>query len=374
MFTIEYPFKKEILACGTKEWSGICLTKKNHGYVINELFKLQGESFSLFYQREVDRIKRELKITPRVIAHDLYPEYETSRFAQEASAQSATAKLYAIQHHQAHIASCIAENKIDGKVLAVILDNAEYGDDSTFWGGDFFVGDLNGFKRRAYFQPVNIADANNRPLESWQQAAVFLYRAFGEGFIDLPIEFVRKKTHSEWQALIEEIKKPAPCGSCATAIFDAVAALIGVRDKAEFEGQGAADLERIINRSSHVANRFYEFELQNNKDVSLIQLGPTFHYIVEDLRNNTSKSIISAVFYNTLIEIIRQLSERIGRSEKIKDIVIAGSIFQNKVFFKTLKEALAEDGFTVFSNRQFAHNDSSICFGQAVLANNADLP
>jgi len=261
------------------------------------------------YQRKIEEAKKELKVKPKVIIHDLHPDNPSTKYAQGQSQKNKGLKCVAIQHHHAHIASCIAENGTKEKVIGVVFDAGALGEDNQIWGGDFFVGSLKGFKRVAHFY-----------------------------------------------------------GLSAAGLFDRIALLAGLRGKIEYEGQGVNDLERIVNRSSHVLNKTYEFTIKRDKDKLLIYPESVFQNIDKDIKNNISKSIVSAVFHNAVVEITREVCHKIKQKEKINNVILTGSVFQNKVLFNGLKEVLAEDGFNLITHRHFSCNDSHISFGQAVLA------
>lgn len=317
MYTIDYPFKKEILACGAQHQAGFCLTKKKCGFLINDLGSLDEIEVLENYQRQITRLKEELKIKPKIVTHDLHPEYSSTKYAQGLLQKVSGLKSIPIQHHHAHIASCIGENRIENKVIGVVFDGDGLGEDGQIWGGEFFVGNLKGFKREAHLKYTTINNSYS---------------------------------------------------SSAARLFDAVCMLVGLRDKMGFVGQGVGDLERIINRSSHVAGRIYDFTLERDKDKFLICPEPIFQNIDQDLKNNISKSIISAAFHNTIIEIIRRTCAKIRRRVKVKDVVLTGSVFANKVLFNGLNDLLSQDGFKVITHKRLSCNDSNISFGQAVLA------
>lgn len=316
MFRIDYPFKKEILACGAAQSAGFCLTKKNCAYIINNLGNLEEPAVLENYRKEIERLRKELRINPKLITHDLHPECNTTKYAQGLSQRTKSLTCLSVQHHQAHLASCIAENGLKTKVIGVVFDGSGFGEDGNIWGGEFFTGSLQGFRRVA---------------------------------------------HLKYTAITQN-------SSSMARLFDAISLLVGLRAKTDYEGQGITELERIINRSTHVASKSYAFLLEPNEGNFLINPQPIWQNIVDDLKKNVSKSIISAGFHNTIIEIVRQLCHKIKQKEKIKDVVLTGSVFQNKTLFTRLKQALTEDGFKVISHKHFSYNDSSVCFGQAVLA------
>jgi len=317
MFKIDYPFKKEILACGAQEKANFCITKKNCAYVINDLGNLSDASVTEEYKRKIEEAKKELKAKPKVLSYDLHPQYSSTKYAQALKEKNKKLKCFSIQHHHAHIASCMAENAVKSKVIGVVFDGGAQGEDGHIWGGEFFVGDLNGFKRVAHLE----------------------YRPVNDVYT-----------------------------SSAARLFDEIAKFVGLRGNLEREGQGVVDLERIINRSSHVANKTYQFDIKKNKDKMLIVYPkPIFESIAAELKNSVSKSIISTVFHNTILEIVREVCLKIKQKEKIQDVILTGTVFQNKVLFNGLKELLAQEDFNVITHRHFSCNDSHISFGQAVL-------
>ena len=369
MFRIDYPFKKEILACGAQQQAGFCLTKKNCGYVVNDLGSLDELAAFERYQHEIEHFREELKVTPKVIAHDLYPEYNSTKYAQGLSRKIKSLKYFPVQHHHAHLASCIGENKLETKILGVVFDASGFGEDGNVWGGEFFVGNLQGFKRVAHLKYVPISNNLTRIQNGQQLAASYLFEAFGDDFIDLEIEFLRRQQKEDWQVIRDAFLKAPSYSSSAAGLFDAVSALVGLREKTEYEGQGIFELERIVNRSSHVANKLYEFTIKMQQDEFLIHLGPFFRNITEDLKRNISKSIISAGVHNTIAEIVNQVCEKIKQQQKVKDVILTGSVFQNKVLFNRLANSLSQNGFRLITHRHFSCNDSNVSFGQAILAN-----
>ena len=322
MFKLDYPFKKEILACGAQNPANFCLTKRNCGFVINDFGNLSEHTVLEHYQSEIERLKTELKIKPKVITHDLDPEYSSTKYAQALLQKSSGLKFVPIQHHKAHLASCIGENGITGKVIGVVFDCSGLGEDGQSWGGEFFVGS---------------------PEEGFKRIAHFKYSPMLNG-------------------------KEAYYGSSVARFFDSVCALAGLRERVGYEGQGVVDLERIVNRSTHVAGKIYDFTLKQEKDKFIICPEQIFQNIVEDLQKNISKSIISAAFHNTIVEIVRQLCHKIKQSQKVKDVILTGIVFQDKFLFNRLKSLLTEDGFKIIPHKHFPCNDSNISFGQAVLA------
>jgi hydrogenase maturation protein HypF len=319
MLAIDFPFKNEILACGAQRQAGFCLTKKNCGYVINDLGNLDQEDVWVNYKQQIEHFTKELKISPKIVAYDLHPEYSSTKYARDLSQMRKAVKYFPCQHHKAHIASCMGENAINHKVIGVVFDGAATGEDSKLWGGEFFVGDLKALRRAAHFQYTPAMDDS----------------------------------------------------SSVARLFDSVCTLIGLREKIDFEGQGVNELGRIVNRSSHVANKMYEFTLKENKDTLLISSESIFENITEDLNKSISKSIISAALHNTIIEIVLQVCRKIAQDEKVKDVILTGQVFQgNKLLFNRLRDLLQEEGFKVISHRHFLSNDSNISFGQAVLVDN----
>lgn len=318
MFRIDYPFKQEILACGAQQQAGFCLTKKNCAYVVNDLGNLDNPAACEHYRREIERFKKELKIKPKVISYDLHPEYNSTKYAQGLNQGKKGLKCLPIQHHKAHLASCMAENGLRQKIIGIVFDGDGLGEDGKLWGGDFFVGSLHDLKRVAH---LNYATTDSSSSSSMAR------------------------------------------------LFDSVFSLLGLRDRLDYPGQGVTELARIINRSTHVAGKAYDFSLKANKDQLLILTESIIQGITEDLKKNISKSIISTAFHNTIIEMARGVCRKIEQKQKLKQVILTGEVFyQNKVLFNRLKDVLLSDGFEIITHRHFSSNDSNISFGQAVLA------
>jgi hydrogenase maturation protein HypF len=368
MFKIDYPFKKEILACGSEKLAGFCLTKKNCAYVVNNSGNLNEREVFENYQNQIKHFQVELKIKPKIITHDLHPEYNSTKYAQSLIEKNKCLKCVTIQHHHAHVASCIGENGIEDKVIGVVFDSAGYGEDHNIWGGEFFVGSVQGFQRFAHLKYVPFSNNRQSASEAWQQTASYLYQAFGESFLDLDIDFIHSQGRDNCLSWLQNLPN-CPLSSSVSGLFDAVSALIGLGNKLEHEGQGVHELERIVNRSSHVAGKIYQFSLKKDKDKYLIYAESIVQNIVEDLKKNISKSIISAIFHNTIVEIVKVVCCKIQKKEKINKVILTGSVFQNKLLLNRLTNILTENEFTVISHKHFSCNDSNIAFGQAVLAN-----
>lgn len=368
MLRINYPFKNQILACGVQNPAGFCLAKKEYAYVINNFGSLSDEGTLTRYQQEIERWQEELKINPKIITHDLDSQGASAKYARDISQKKKSLRCLPVQHHHAHIASCLGENMLNEQIIAVVFDGAGIGEDGQIWGGEFFVGNLEGFKRVAHLQYIPLPSVNNVLPGPWQQTASFLYQAFGEGAMDLEIDFLRLREKINWDTFKQNLANPL-YGSSASLLFDCVFMLCGLHEKLDYEGQGVVELERIINRSSHVAGKVYEFALTKKDNQLVISPQPILHSIVADLKNDISKSIISAAFHNAVVEMAGTVCEKVSRSYKIKDVVLTGSVFQNKFLFKQAQELLDKKGFRVITHRHFICNDTNISFGQAVLAN-----
>ncbi|MFC1632124.1 hypothetical protein ACFL1I_07545 [Candidatus Omnitrophota bacterium] len=369
MYKIDYPFNKEIMACGAQHLANFCLTKKDCGFIMNDLGNLNESSAWDRYQNEISRLRKELKVKPKVITSDLNPGFNSTKYGQAAAAGAKGVKYLAVQHQKAHLASCIGENNLEGKTIGVVLDGAGYGEDAKFWGAEVFLGNLQEMERVAHLEYTAVPKAFTGAISSTQQlAASFLYQSYGDSFTELPLDFVQRKTKDDWQDLILRLQDPLHTTSMAS-IFDVVAVMLGLRENIEQEGQGVSELERIINRSSHVSGHCYDFTLQRNKESWIINFDKIFQNIVEDLKKSISRSIISTVLHNTICEMIKQTCLKVNHKQKVKNVVLTGSVFQNKSLFNKAKSLLTAEGFNIVEHKHFACNDSNISFGQAVYAN-----
>jgi len=349
----------EVLACGGELKSTFCLTKGHYAILSQHIGDLENYETLQFFEETLDKMKRFYRVTPRRVAHDLHPDYLSTRLAQSLEG----VELIGVQHHHAHIASCMAENHLSGKVIGVALDGTGYGVDGAIWGGEFLVCDFTAFERRAYLRYVSLPGGDAAIHEPWRMALSYLLDAFGEIEPDLPpFREVAEPRRRFVEAMLRRGVSVVRTSSCGR-LFDAVASLIGLRHVVNYEGQAAIELEML---ASGGEARGYPFELSG--DPLQVDLREMTRALVADVRKGVSSTAISARFHRTVADVVVQVCRRIRREEGLKRVCLSGGTFQNMVLLTAVTSSLERDGFEVFPHRKVPPNDGGLSLGQAVIA------
>jgi hydrogenase maturation protein HypF len=353
----------EILACGAELKNTFCLTKEHHAFLSQHIGDLENYETLVFFEQTLDRMKDLFRITPTAVAYDLHPMYLSTKLALE---MTGVDKI-GVQHHHAHIASCMAENGIAAKVIGVAFDGTGYGTDGKIWGGEFLMADFAGFERRAHFRYIPLAGGDTAVREPWRIALSYLVDTFGAqaDSLDLPLwRRVPAKKLSAVRTMIERGINTVPTSACGR-LFDAVASIVGLRDDVNFEAQAAIELEMS---AAQGVDASYPFEITDG-DPWQIDVRPAIQAIVRDVLAGKPVSWIAAAFHNTVAAIVREVCRRVRSAEAISRVCLSGGTFQNVYLLERAVSLLRADGFEVFLHAQVPPNDGGISLGQAVIAN-----
>jgi hydrogenase maturation protein HypF len=351
-----------ILACGGELKNTFCMTKGNGAYPSQHLGDLNHFGNYRQFLDTIPRFETMLNVKPEIVAHDLHPEYMATKWAKSLE----NVKLVGVQHHHAHMASCMAENGLTEKVLGVICDGTGYGTDGNIWGFEFLVGDYLGFDRAAHlsYQPLPGGDVTVRYPE--RMALTYLYRLFGAEGLAAAEEFLGL-SDTETQVVLRQIQNrlnTIPTSSCGR-LFDAVSALLGVCRAVQYEGQAAIELETILDPAETGS---YPFALDTAAGPYTIETAPMWRELLQDLRGGVSKEIISARFHRTVVAMIVRTAETIREETGVNQVVLSGGVFQNRFLFEHTREQLTKAGFEVFHHAEVPSNDGGISVGQAIIA------
>jgi hydrogenase maturation protein HypF len=307
-------------------------------------------------------LQRILDISPEIIACDRHPDYLSTQWAL---AQSGPAVI-PVQHHHAHVAACMAEHRLDDPVIGLAFDGTGLGEDQTVWGGEVLVADYAGYRRAAHLATVPMPGAAAAIKAPWRMALAHLDHAFGAALWDLDLPLLRDMDRARAQTVIRMGARGinAPLTSSMGRLFDAVAAILGLRLEAAFEGQAAMELEMIADPQE---SERYDFTWDKG-DTKQVAVAPMVAGVVEDVQRGLPAFIISAKFHNTLIEGFSLLCRDLRRENRINRVVLSGGCFQNRRLLEGLRTKLRASGFDVFCHRQVPANDGGIALGQAVIA------
>jgi len=351
-----------ILACGAELKNTVCLTKDNNAFLSQHIGDLENLATYDFFRLTIRRMRRLLDIEPQVIAFDLHPDYLSTRYAQE---QQEMRKVQ-VQHHHAHIAGAMAENRIEGPVIGLSFDGTGYGTDGAIWGGEILIADLEKFSRAAHFAYVPMPGSSAAIREPWRMAVSYLYDAFGDDFRDSDLPLFKAIDTPKVEIMVDMVKKKvnSPLTSSMGRLFDGIAAISGIRYKVAFEGQAAMELEMLAD--DHRAD-IYDYEWITADDYQILTR-PIVRGVVNDTVQGVPPAVISRKFHQTLIRLFAELSAIIGRENGLNRVVLSGGCFQNSLLLAGLIKALQAQQLDVYTHTQVPANDGGISLGQAVVA------
>ncbi|MFC1556490.1 carbamoyltransferase HypF [candidate division KSB1 bacterium] len=367
-----------VLACGADLKNTFCLSDSRRVFLSQHIGDVSDAGTFNNYKTAVNRMSGLLGIKPEIIACDMHPDYITTRYAHEwhkscPAALNAGSSVIAVQHHHAHIASCMAEHQIDDEVIGIALDGNGFGCDGAVWGGEVMCARLNDFERAAHFDYVPLPGGDRAVKEPWRMALSYLYMTYGDKAGSLKIGMYKRIEHEKLDLVLKAIKSglPMPYTSSCGRLFDAVAALLCIRHTISYEGQAAIELESCIPAKWTFADRNdmrYSYRISEQSESSIIELNYMIEEIVLDISGGTRREMVSYKFHNTLIGIFRDICEKLRKERGLSKVILSGGCFQNMYLLMNLTSLLKERGFTVFTHTQVPSNDGGIALGQAVVA------
>ncbi len=351
-----------ILACGAELKNTICLTKGDKAFLSQHIGDLENMMTLDFFKLTVAHLQRILEVQPEIIACDMHPDYLSSLFARE---QTDT-RVIEVQHHHAHVVSCMSEHKLEGTVIGLAFDGTGYGPDGTIWGGEVLVADSRQFERAAHLAEVPMPGSNAAIKEPWRMAISYLHATFGENVLDLDLPLLQEIEHHKINILLEMILKGVNCPQTSSLgrLFDAVAAIAGIRQQVNFEGQAAMELEML---AAGPSDAIYGIQWTTHGPFE-IQPQTIIRAVVQDVHNGLSPAEISFKFHQTLIALFAEICETIRRRHDLNRVILSGGCFQNSLLLKGLIGQLEAKHFEVYAHQQVPANDGGIALGQAIVA------
>ena len=353
-----------VLAVGGELKNTICLTKGKHAFLSQHVGDLENVESYAFFNQAIEHLKRILEIRPEIVAYDLHPDYFSTKWAL----QQCGAQLLGVQHHHAHIASCMAENHLEGRVIGFALDGTGYGTDGHIWGGEVLTAGYTDFERAAHFEYVPMPGGAAAIRQPWRMAVSYLAHYFGREFLGLSIPFVRQLDLPKTEMLLRmtEHKLNSPLTSSCGRLFDGVAALVGIRQQVNYEAQAAIELEMTISASEDETG--YPLELVPDGDSWIIGTRSLFEALLDDLGRNLPVAAISRRFHNGLVEGFVQQAKLLRRKTALHRVCLSGGTFHNIYLSQRLEARLFEAGFEVFTQKEVPSGDGGLSLGQALVA------
>ena len=379
---------RQLLAVGAELKNTFCLTRDNYAFISQHIGDMENVETLEHFTATISLYKRLFNIHPEIVAHDLHPDYLSSGYAKELGASGIN--TIGVQHHHAHIASCMADNMLDSPVIGVVMDGTGLGTDGHIWGGEFMVADYNSFNRMGHLEYLPLPGGDAATRKPYRIAVAYLLKLLGEDALEKAlmlsqsVEYQEKGNRSpktgfapltsktEIDIIRRQIERKlnSPLTSSMGRLFDAVSALIGIRGTIDYEGQAAIELEMSAYDGKYNNNdECYPYEILEDSNMVIIKLNKLFSTILEDMRQKYSQSTISIRFHNTIARIIGEMCELIARRTGIRQVALSGGVFQNRLLLQKTINLLERDNFKVLTHKQVPCNDGGISLGQAVIAN-----
>ncbi len=346
-----------ILATGAELSNCFCIGKNNQAILSQHIGDLKNAETFEFYTETIRKFEKLFRFKPAMVACDMHPDYFSTKFAAGTGLERVE-----VQHHHAHIASCMAEHNLDEPVIGVSFDGTGYGEDGHTWGSEFMVADLESYRRFTHFDYIELPGGDLVTGQPWRTAVSFLFRIYGRNLNDLGLPMLNTLNKKKINLILNAIEKRINCplSSGAGRLFDAVAALLNVCPVSSFHAEAPMRLESMA--LGGITER-YEISFQD-----VISFAETIEQIVHDIQHEHSPEIIATKFHNTIIYAIFKGVNRMVNETAIKKVVLSGGTFQNKYIMERIVPLLEKRGLEVFSHSEVPCNDGGIALGQLIIA------
>ncbi|WP_348980981.1 carbamoyltransferase HypF [Desulfosporosinus sp. BG] len=355
---------RDILACGPNMKNTFCISKD--GFLFLSQFNGDLENLETFerYKNNVEHFKEVFSFSPKYIAHDLHPEYLSTKYALEYNLPK-----IAVQHHHAHLVSCMFENNLERKVIGVCFDGTGFGTDGKLWGGEFMVFDRKEFTRVGHLDYIKMPGGEKAIKEPWRMGASYLYKTLGTNKEACGELFKLYGEAAENLIDIIDANINCPQTSSMGRLFDAVSNIIGITDKVTYEGQAAIELEAISDLEIQEA---YSYKILK-QDMYIVEPYEMIIEIIKDKLNGVSSKIMASKFQNTIVNLSVSMCIYLRDDTSINEVVLSGGVFQNPYLLTKISRNLEKEGFVVYTHSHLPSNDGGVAIGQIIIANTSLL-
>ncbi len=372
-YPIPLPFdSRPVLACGAEEKNTFCLARDRHAFVSAHIGDVDSEETLEHFEETIGLYRRLFRIEPEVIACDLHPDYLPTRYARRLAAGGGR-RLAPVQHHHAHIASCLVENAArtgaDQPVIGVAFDGTGYGGDGTIWGGEFLVADLAGFRRVAHLEHVPLPGGAAAIRKPCRMALAYVHTFLGPDYPVGGLPLLGSLDTGEVVVVSRQMERGvnSPLTSSAGRLFDAVSALAGVRGEVDYEAQAAIELEMLADGGAREVPA-YPFTVAEQAGCRVVKLADLVAAVVDDVKAGAGAGAVSTRFHRTVAAMIVDVCRAISRDTGIRVAALSGGVFQNRLLFRLAVDGLRQAGFEVLTHRLVPCNDGGVSLGQAAIA------
>ena len=365
-YPVKLPFEvKPTLAVGSEFQNSFCLAHNRVAYLSHHIGDMENVQTYESFEQSVSHLSHLYDIQPEIIAHDLHPAYFSTQYVRRSSL---AARRVAVQHHHAHIASCMADNGLDDRrLIGLCFDGTGYGTDGALWGGEVLLASYSDFERFAHLEYLPLPSGESAGRTPWRIAVAYAH-ALGLEVNGLP--FLQQVDKQDLIALRQQVDKgnQHPPTSCVGSLFDAVASLIGIRNEATYELQAAMEMLALA-RPFIPSMKCYPFVLETTETGTVIRLKDLLAALLHDVRGHRSTEMVAARFHKTIGEMAVDLCRRARRFTGLNEVALSGNMWQNQVMLDLVRKGLTRDGFTVYTHHELPANDGGLALGQAVVAN-----
>jgi len=344
----------DILACGAEQKATFSLLKGEHVFPSQHIGDLKNAETLDVFIGQIERFERLFGIRPEKIVCDLHPDYLSSVYARERAAREGL-PLVAVQHHFAHMLSCMADNGLDGECIGIIWDGTGLGDDGTAWGGEFLTGGYSGYKRRGSLRPFPLCGGDAAVKQIWRLACALC--------LDAGADYPDRQRLDTVRRLIS-LNVNCPAASSVGRLFDAMSALAGIKDTVSYEGQGAILLEAAAAKSE----KSLSYNIYEENGLYLFDHRPMFAEAAQILSKGVGAGETAARFMNAMCRMAIEMCRKIREDTGLSRVVLSGGVFQNMYLIERLPAMLRDAGFEAYIHRRVSTNDEGLSLGQIFAA------
>jgi hydrogenase maturation protein HypF len=368
-YPLQLPFDAPpILATGGELKNTFCLTRERYAFMSQHIGDMENAETLDAFERNVAHMERLFRVQPQIIVHDLHPDYLSTRWASRNVGPGQ--QRLAVQHHHAHIAAVLADNGLDGTrpVIGLAYDGTGYGADGAIWGGEVLIADYRRYRRAAHLEYLPLPGGDAATRRPWR-IAVGYAAALGLDVVGLP--FLREADPREAEIVRAQVKHRlnTPTTSSMGRLFDAVAALAGVRGVVSYEAQAAIELEALAQGA--LDQPAYPYRLDEVDGAILVRVAELLEAVIHDVASSVAAGIIGARFHQTVAAFSMELCRRLREQSGLEAVALGGGVWQNLTLLGLVRDGLEANGFTVYTARQVPANDGGLALGQAAIAAHA---
>ncbi|ELR66241.1 hydrogenase metallocenter (NiFe) assembly protein HypF [Photobacterium marinum] len=358
---------RKIIASGAELKTTLALTKNNNVYLSQHIGDLKNDHTYEAHSQCAQKLTGLFEIKPEAWAVDLHPHFRMTRTIESQS----ELPVIKVQHHHAHMASCMGENNLEGSTIGVIFDGTGYGTDGSIWGGEFLLGDYNSFERAASIKSFNLLGGDKAVKEPYRVALSLLYETFGEECKQLQLPCFSFLSDQDVHVLVRMAERKINSFTTTSMgrLFDGISALLNLRTVIEYEAQAAIELEGVLERTLDMAEP-YSYEINDSEGIHQFDYRPMIKELVSDvISNHVSTAIISRRFHSTIVMAVCEMCELLAKEHATRQVVLSGGVFMNEFILANTYTELKHRDLNVYVQQKVPSNDGGISLGQAFVAN-----